>query len=61
MAGNWQNKRRLCIGAEENTLQGMEKKDCAAVILAAGQGKRMQSAVPKPVSYTHLTLPTIGG
>lgn len=47
MAGNWQNKRRLCIGAEENTLQGMEKKDCAAVILAAGQGKRMQSAVPK--------------
>lgn len=28
-------------------LKGTVKKDCAAVILAAGQGKRMQSSVPK--------------
>lgn len=28
-------------------MEGTVKKDCAAVILAAGQGKRMQSAVPK--------------
>lgn len=39
--------RKLCIGVEENTLEGMIKKDCAAVILAAGQGKRMQSGIPK--------------
>ena len=32
---------------EENTLEEIGKKDCAAVVLAAGQGKRMQSAVPK--------------
>lgn len=28
-------------------MEEMVKKDCAAVILAAGQGKRMQSSVPK--------------
>lgn len=28
-------------------MEGMIKKDCAAVILAAGQGKRMQSGIPK--------------
>ena len=32
-----------------------------AVILSAGKGKRLGTIteeVPKPVSYTHLTLPT---
>ena len=30
-----------------------------AIIFAGGVGKRMNSKVkPKPVSYTHLTLPT---
>ena len=30
-----------------------------SVILAGGKGKRMGAEVSKPVSYTHLTLPTI--
>ena len=39
------------------------KKRCVAIVLSAGQGKRMGTSIQKqyiePVSYTHLTLPTI--
>ena len=32
------------------------REKTAAVVLAAGKGKRMNSDIPKPVSYTHLPM-----